>query len=276
MCSPDFCSTGCYFFPCEVNGAPILPLGCAAQWLSLLDILQRRCDNSFAIKSVHGSTERHVISITWARKEVAYKTAHAYCQYSCSRYSFNLLPPIGEASIETTCEAEDSKNIMALSQIKAEPDHGVGLSLGSERAPLNARSKKRKLGINHSYTAAEAAKQLRSLLLADTGTSLTSLLGEAQRLRILACGLGLLDQVPERVFTEVGDKQATRVFSAVLINLAFGLEGIQDEDHARAEEDLRNQLNIKLSNKAVREHFLIYKCVVSNCMFGHSDWYVSK
>ena len=149
----------------------------------------------------------------------------------------------------------------------------MGSCLDTEGAPLQVRTKKRKHGIDDSYTAAEAAAQLRSLLLTDTGSSLRSLVGEAQRLRILACGLGLLDKVPDTVIRDVKEKNATKAFIAALINLAFGWEGIQDEDHARAEEDLRNQLNFKLSNKAMQQHYVVFKCVVSNCVFGHGEWY---
>lgn len=263
---------------------------CDSNYSACLDVLQRKSKDGFAIESVHGSAERRVISITWSRKEVSYKTAHAYCQYhhTCSTYTYRLLPKIGEASTETMCEvqeAEDSQSIIAPSQTKtasriaAEPDDGVVLSFDtSESAPsyVHTNTKKRKKSIDASscYTAAEAATQLRSLLLTDTGTILSSSCTEAQRLRILACGLGLLDKVPEKVIKEVGEKKATKVFSAVLITLAFGWEGIRDEDHERAEEELRNRLNIQLSNKAMLERFKILKCVVANCVFGHSDWYI--
>lgn len=230
---------------------------CSLQYTSCLDILERR--KGFAIESVHGSTERCVISITWARKEVVYKTAHAYCKGHCPTSTFNLIPTIAEAGIEKMGEvhgAGDSN--VAIAMMAEHPDHGA---------------RKRKHGIDDSYTAAEAAAQLRSLFLTDTGSSLRSLEGEAQRLRILASTLGLLAKVPETVIKEVGQKNATKAFIAALINLAFGWEGIQDEDHARAEEDLRNQLNFKLSNKTMKGRYVELKCVVFNCAFGPDECY---
>lgn len=87
----------------------------------------------------------------------------------------------------------------------------------------------------------------------------SSTFDEPQRLRILACALSLLNKLPDKILLTEMAKEHHSVACAVLLNMAFGLDGILDDDHEKGEQIVRKRLNVQLTKGSRKqERFVVY------------------